>query len=238
MKRSLPGVVLVLVVLLGVPGGAWAQEFRNMELNAFISGTASTKSNYQVSFPQAIVPIQEQFHLNDALGGGFRFNINTTRHWGEEAFFSVQPNKAHFIRKTAPTAEQAFDTRVYNFGVNVMYYLKEEEGAHTRPFVSLGLGGTAWAPSGEAKQVANNPLQGNLPGFDTAAEFAFNYGVGLKHHLSDAFDLRGDLRGYITRNPTFNLPRKSSDPNAVVFPAFGALQTVELSVGVLYKFKR
>lgn len=238
MKRSFWGSVLGLVVTIGFPALVWGQEFRNMELNAFVSGNAHTKSNYQIGFPQSITPIQEQFKLNDSLGGGLRFNVNTTRHWGEEFFFSYEPNKASFIRQTPPTADQSYNIRIYNFGGNAMYYLNEEEGAHIRPFLSVGLGGTVHQPTGSAKQIANDPLRGDLPGFETAAELALNYGIGFKQRLTEDIGFRMDVRGFLSRNPTFGLPRTSSDPNAVVFPAFGAINSLEVSAGVIFRFKR
>lgn len=238
MKGSLWSSVLGLVVVLGFPVLSGAQEFRNIELNPFVSGSVHTKNNYQIGFPQSITPIQEQFKLKNTMGGGVRFNVNTTRHWGEEFFFSYEPSKVHFIRLTPPTLDQSYSVRIYNFGVNAMYYLNEEEGAKTRPFLSVGLGGTVDQPTGLAKQIANDPLQGNLRGFETAAELALNYGIGFKRHLTDDFGFRMDVRGFLSRNPTFGLPRSSSDPNAVVFPAFGAINTLEVSAGVIFKFKR
>jgi hypothetical protein len=238
MKGSVRASVLVLVVMVGFPALVRAQEFRHIELNPFVAFSSFTKSNYQIGFPQSITPLQEQFKFNETLRGGVRFNVNTTRHWGEEFFFSYEPNKAHFIRQTPPTATQTYDVHIYNFGINAMYYLNEEEGAQTRPFLSVGLGGLVSQPSGLSKQIANDPLRGDLPGFETAAEIAANFGVGVKRHLTDDFDLRMDVRDYVSRNPTFGLPRSSSDPNAVVFPAFGAINNLEVSAGIIFKFKR
>ena len=238
MKRSLASAVLALVVVLGLPAVGSAQEFRNMELNAFVSANAHTKSNFEIGSPQSITPIQDQFKLNDTLGGGLRFNVNTTGHWGEDIFFSYEPNKVHFVRKTPPTQDQSYAIRIYNVGANVMYYLNEAEGARTRPFLSVGLGATIDQPTGHAKQIANDPLQGNLPGFETASELALNYGIGFKRHLTDTIGFRMDVRGFLSRNPTFGLPRNSADPNAVVFPAFGAIHSLEVSAGIIFKFKR
>src|ERR1051326_4892781 len=165
-----------------------------MELNPFVAFTAHTKSNYEIGFPQSIIPIEEQFKLNDKIRGGLRFNVNTTGHWGEEVFFSTELNKAHFIKKTAPARDQVYDIRIYNFGANVMYYLNEAENQHTRPFLSAGLGGTVYQPTAHSLDVANDPLRGNTPGFESSTELAFNYGIGLKQSLGDPFGLRLDAR--------------------------------------------
>ena len=60
MKRWLASLVLVLVVLTLIPPAISAQEFRNMELNPFVAFTAHTKSNYEIGFPQSIIPIDRK----------------------------------------------------------------------------------------------------------------------------------------------------------------------------------
>ncbi len=238
MKRWLTDSILLVVVSLTIPGVLSAQEFRNIELNAFIAGSAHTKNQYEIGFPQAITPIQSKFKLNDTLRGGLRFNVNTTGHWGEEFFFSYEPNKARFIRASAPAQEQAYNIRIMNFGVNAMYYLNEEESRRTRPFISGGIGGTLYQPTARSRTIGRDPLRGNLPGFKSSGEFAFNYGLGFKHTLTDQFGFRMDVRGFVGRNPSFGLPRTSPDQNAVVFPADGAIHNMEVSAGFIIKLTK
>jgi opacity protein-like surface antigen len=237
MKRLLTSSVLFVVVLLTTPN-AFAQEFRNMELNVFISGAAYTKSDFMISFPQTVTPISGDLKLGNAIRGGARFNVNTTRHWGEEFFFSYEPNNARFSRTTPPEQSESFDIRIYNFGFNAMYYFSEEETRGTRPFFSIGIGGTVYQPTASAKQVAQDPFEGNLPGFRSCAELALNYGVGFKQNLGSTLGFRMDVRGFVGRNPSFGLPRTSPDPGTVVFPVFGAIQDVEASAGIIVRFKR
>src|SRR5437016_1998370 len=111
MKRSFVKSILLLVVLVVIPASGFAQDFRNMELNPFVAGSAHTKSEYEIGFPQSISPIQSEFRMSDTIRGGLRFNVNTTGRWGEELFFSYEPNRVHFVRKTAPTQDQAYDLR-------------------------------------------------------------------------------------------------------------------------------
>src|SRR5437868_294805 len=180
MKRSYRSSVLFVVVLLALPHVLQAQEFRHVELNLFVAGSSHSKNEFVIGFPQSVVPISEQFKLDGAIRGGLRFNVNTTGHWGEEFFFSYEPNTAHFARITPPQLEQNFDIRVFNFGLNAMYYINEEESRKTRPFVSIGFGGTSYQPTFAAEQEAQNPFQGNIPGFGSSTEFSLNYGVGFK----------------------------------------------------------
>jgi len=237
MKRSLLSLIL-LVVVLGVPSMAFSQEFRNLELNPFLAGSGHTKSLYTIGFPQTIAPISGEFKYKNALRGGLRFNINTTGHWGEELFFSYEPNTAQIRRKTAPQHELDLGTRILNFGVNALYYINENEDAHMRPYLTFGVGGTMDRPTAVAIQVANDPLQGNLPGFSSDSYLALNYGFGFKQRLSKDFGFRLDVRGFVTRNPTFGLPRSSPDASAVVFPATGAASNLEVSVGMIIRLKK
>ena len=238
MKRLLAGLLLLVVVFLAIPTFASAQEFRNMELNLFAAGSSHTKNKYEIGFPQTINPIKSQFRMIDTIRGGIRLNINTTGHWGEEFFFSYEPNSARFIRLTTPQQEQRYDIRIYNFGLNMMYYLNEEESRRTRPFISAGIGSTMYQPTADSRQVARDPLRGNLPGFESSAELAVNYGLGFKHRFSKTYGFRIDLRGFTGRNPSFGLPRNSSTPNVVVFPATGAIHNVEASAGIIINLKK
>ena len=235
MKRSLMSLLL-FVVVLAIPVIGFSQEFRDLELNPFFGYAVHTKSAYDTGFPQSAVPIPGQFRYKDAVRGGLRFNVNTTGHWGEELFFSYEPGQARIINGAAPALK--LDTRILNFGLNAMYYLSENQNLRTRIFATLGLGGTMDRPTGEAIQIANDPLQGKLAGFTSSKYLAFNYGVGFKHRISRNFGFRMDLRGFVTRNPTFGLPRSSPIATAVVFPANGAGQTAEVSAGLIFRLKK
>ncbi len=61
-----------------------------------------------------------------------------------------------------------------------------------------------------------------------------NYGFGPKAHASNRVGFRFDLKGILSRTPTFGLPRQSDDPNATVFPAGGAFPTAEISAGLIF----
>jgi len=238
MKRLAKSLALLVVVLLIFPHVVQAQDFRHMELNLFVAGSGHRSEDYVIGFPQTFTPINDEFKMDSALRGGVRFNVNTTAHWGEELFFSYEPNSASFTLKTTPEQTQSYDTRVMNFGLNAMYYINEEESRKTRPFVSAGFGGTIYQPTAAAKEQAHNPLQGNLPNFASSAGVTLNYGIGFKRDCGDSYGFRMDLRGFLGRNPDFGLARSSPNPTEVVFPATGALHSVEASIGFIFKLKR
>jgi len=238
MTRLLPSLVLLIVVILCLPTLLPAQELRNLELNPFFGLAGHTESNYEIGTPQAVPPVRGHLKLNHATMAGVRFNVNTTGSWGEEFFMSAEPTQARFIPRAVPALEQSYHIRIWNFGGNVMYYLVEDENHATRPFLTAGLGAILYHPKALDRQVALDPLRGNLPGFTSSAQFAFNYGIGFKQRIADGIAFRVDVRGVVSKNPTFGLARTSPDPNAPVLPAFGAMNDVQVSGGLVFKFKR
>src|SRR5205823_608892 len=122
--------------------------------------------------------------------------------------------------------------------LNAMYYLNEEESRTTRPFISFGIGGTMYQPTAGARQAARDPFRGNLPGFESSAELAINYGIGFKHKLTSTYGFRMDLRGFTGRNPSFGIARSSADPTVPVFPATGAIHNLEASAGIVINLKK
>ena len=102
----------------------------------------------------------------------------------------------------------------------------------TVPFASAGLGAAIYRPTSEAKRIASDPLQGNISELIESGRFSFNYGFGVKRRLTDIFGLRFDVRGFLSRSPTFGLPESSDDPTATVLPLNNMLLSAEVSVGI------
>ena len=124
--------------------------------------------------------------------------------------------------------------QLHKVGVNALYYLNDDETHRIRPFLSVGAGWAIFRPTGKAQSIARDPLRGNVPDLNTANEIALNYGAGFKAKLRSWIGIRLDARGFVGRNPSFGLARESSDPNATVFPAGGAIHTGEVSAGFVF----
>ena len=231
MKRWLISAAMALGVL-PIPG--YAQQ--NLELNIFGAGSIYTKKQYEIGFPQSITPIPGEFKLDKAIRGGVRFNVYTRGHWSEEFFYSYEPDKTHFLRRSTPPVSLALDMQVHNLGVNAIYYLHEDEGRRIRPFISVGFGATVYRPTAEAQAIARDPLRGNLRDMDSSRELALNYGAGFKSRFNNRVGFRLDVRGFTGRTPSFGLARQSNDPNATVFPASGVIQNGEASAGLIFYF--
>jgi hypothetical protein len=235
MKRLLTHAIITLGLWGCLSAAAYAQLKDNFELNVFGGGSWASGKHYVFSFPQVISPspIQGQMTFDRALVGGVRIGVYTRGHWGEEFFFSYQPNEVHFTKSSQSTVN--LSTQIYNYGANALYYLNED-AERIRPFLTIGLGGTVYRLTPEATSFANDPLQGNLRTAGNSNELTMNYGVGLKTRGTKWLGFRADVRGFITRTPTFGLPRESSNPGVTVLPAWGGINTAEASAGLVFYF--
>ena len=239
MMRWFTNSFLMLLGCLIFAAPSLAQEADDLELNFFVAGSMYTKNTFDVGFPQSPTPIQSQFRFDDSIRGGIRMNVFNGGHWGEEFFYSFEPNQATIKQTvTSPATGTAvfqtkLDIQVHNFGINAIYFLSADEVRRTRPFFSFGFGGTVYRPTDEARQAAADPNRANLRGFGQSNELALNYGTGFKSRLNDRVGFRMDVKGFLGRSPSFSLARESSDPAAKVFPASGAIHNLEASGGLI-----
>ena len=238
MRRRFKTAIFVVGVISMFSNAVYAQLREDLEVNVFGAGSIHSKNDFEISFPQSATPMEGEFNLDKALRAGVRVNVYTRGHWGEEFFYSYEPNTAHFLRQTTPPASLALDIGVHNFGVNALYYFSDNETRRVRPFLTIGLGGTIYSLTDEARAIARDPLRGNVRDLGQANEIAMNYGAGFKVKVSRWFGIRMDLRHFLGRNPSFGLARQSDDPNATVFPAGGAIHNGEASVGFVFYFGR
>ena len=236
MKVRGTNTALALVVGLCLSSAAHAQLKDNIEVNAFGGGSWYSAQHFETGFPQSVTPVFGKFRMDNTWMGGLRLGVYTRGHWSQEFFFSYEPNNANLIRTTAPASSMSLSTKVINYGVNAIYYLNDNESEKFRPFLSAGIGGTSYLLTTEAKSFAIDPLRGNLPDIDNSNELAFNYGVGVKSRTAGWLGFRADVRGFVGRSPSFGLARRSSDPNATVFPASGAINNAQATAGIIVYF--
>ena len=233
MRRLSVGIFLI-VWLVAVPRNIFAQGDGDLELNLFFGGSWHSTNGFEIGFPQAVTPIQSEFKFNQAFRGGLRFNVFTSGHWGEEFTYSFESNEARFITKSPTASELALGMQIHQFAVNTLYYFSDDETQTVRPFLALGIGGTLYRPTDEAKSIARDPLRGNVAELNESSSFALNYGFGVKARAGSRVGFRFDVRAFLGRSPSFGLPRESDDPNATVFPAGGAIHNVEASAGIVF----
>ena len=237
MNRRLKKIILAPVCLLVLSGTARAQLKDNLEVNLFGGGSFYTKNKFEIGFPQSTTPIQGAFRLDQTWRAGLRVGVFTRGHWSEEFFYSYDPTTAHFSPSAAPSSSVNLKLRVHNYGIAGLYYFHDDELRRMRPFLSVGVGGTAYKLTAKAESIARDPLRGNLPGISDSNVLALNYGAGVKMRSPASWlGFRVDVRGFLSPNPSFGLPRRSNDPNAIVFPVSGPIHNGEASAGVIFYF--
>jgi outer membrane protein W len=236
MRTWLKSAFILAVGLLMFSSAAYAELREDLEVNLYGIGSIRSAKDYEIGFPQSPTPIPGHFKFDKGVGGGLRVNVYNRGHWGEELFYSYEPNTAHFTRRGTTASSLDLDMQMHNIGLNALYYLSDDETHNIRPFLSVGAGWAIFRPTGQARAVARDPLRGNVPDLGTANEIALNYGAGFKAKLRSWIGIRLDVRGFVGRNPSFGLARESSDPNATVFPAGGAIHTGEASAGFVFYF--
>jgi hypothetical protein len=236
MKRCLTNAAMTFGILFCLLAPAYGQLQDNIEINVFGGGSFYNSKDYEISAPQSVVPIEGLFRFNKSWRGGVRLGVFTRGHWGQEFFYSYEPNVAHFIRRTPPTGSIDLSLGIHNYGVTALYYLNDNESNNVRPFLSAGVGGTLYHFSPEAQAFARDPLRGNLPDLNYSNELSFNYGVGVKTRGASWLGFRADVRGVVGRTPSFGLARHSTDPNATVFPVSGGLWNGEATAGLVFYF--
>ena len=96
MTRRLTHAITLLGFCLMLSNNAFAQ--LNLELNVFGAGSVYTKNNYEIGFPQSALPIPGQLKLDAHGRGGARFGVYTRGHWGQEFFYSFEPNSVRISR--------------------------------------------------------------------------------------------------------------------------------------------
>lgn len=236
MTRRLINVIVFSGLCALTSNNALAQFSDYAELNIFGAGSIYSKNNFQTAFPQSAVPIPGQLKFDSHFRAGARFGMYMRGHWGEEVYYSYEPNTMTIISGGAFPTRKDFSIGVNNYGVNALYYLVETEPNTFLPFVSAGIGGTFYRVRPTSLAFARNPAGGNFPDMNNSNELAFNVGGGFKTHSKGWFGIRVDVRDFIARTPSFGIPRSSIDPTAIVLPAFGSTNNFEGSVGFVIYF--
>jgi opacity protein-like surface antigen len=201
----------------------------------------SLKVSGEEVFVQADDPVPFNFEVDTAGRVGFRLNFLTATRWGAELYYGYDSTTASYVLRDDPTVRLDLPIQNHGLGVNILYYpvgngYPLATSGRLTPFVTGGVGAAIFRPTSEAKEIASDPLQGNLPDIIESSQVAYSYGAGVKYRLNRIFGVRGDVRGYLAKNPTFGLPTSSTDPNASVIPLEGYIHNTEISAGVIINF--
>ena len=175
-----------------------------------------------------------------ANGGvvGVRVTENFWKYFGLEQSYSYSTNNLRFV--TSPIAgwpAPGYGNRIHHWFLNPVVYFTPK-GARVRPFVTVGVGAANYVPTSDAKTIARSTDLFNsaykAQALNSNLQVAMNYGGGLKLHLTDHFGLRFDVRGLLSRNPTFMLP--DFPTGGVYIPRHDKLHGMQATAGLTYYF--
>ena len=179
--------------------------------------------------------------LNEKLidGGawGARVGVNVTRYVGVEAMFEWMSNNVRLVTPIAPGVPTfGFDNENYYWALNPVIHFTPT-GSRWRPYATVGVGAVQFTPTSDAKSLARSNsyvAMYNSQSLNDNLQVALNYGGGVKYHITNHFGLRFDVRGFYSRNPTYNLPNY---PNGYVYiPAKNKLNGMQITLGATFYF--
>ena len=188
--------LLFLFGLFSTAGLCFGQTAANtdvVELDPF-GGASFFGTVTQTGFSEKLV--------NGGTAGG-RAAYNFSRHFSVEANYNFSVNNARLTIFSAPSVAvfPNFGNQIQSLSFNPVYNFTPR-GSRFRPYVTAGIGPSWFIPTKQARA--------NIPGLSKNTEFAFNYGAGLKYHLTPHLGLRLDARGVFEQNPSFgfsNVPK-------------------------------
>jgi outer membrane protein OmpA-like peptidoglycan-associated protein len=183
---------------------------------------------------------------NGGVIGG-RFTYNPYKYLGLELWMDYSVANVNFGESngTIPTGypgaggpipPYSFGARNWTFGFNPVWNLRPR-GSKFQPYLTVGVDGIQFTPTSKAENLAgqpNNIAFYHAQGLNDNLQVGINFGGGVKWHFSEHFGARFDVRGLISRDPTYNLP-SGFDGGGVYIPAKAKVDGLQATLGlVLY----
>ena len=176
----------------------------------------------------------------DGGTGGGRAAINFSRWVGVELSYNFSGNNVRLVTPIAPgLPSYNFADQSHGLSLDPVFNLRPR-GSRVQPYVTAGFGFINFVPTKQALNFATNPAENAI--YRSASlrkdfEVAFNYGGGVKFHVSPHFGVRFDVRGVILpHNPTFGLP--NFNDGGIYIPGKNLFNGLEATVGMVFYFGR
>jgi outer membrane protein OmpA-like peptidoglycan-associated protein len=134
-----------------------------------------------------------------------------------------------------PVPPFAFGARNWTFGFNPVWNLRPR-GSKVQPYLTAGVDGIQFTPTTKAINVANQP--NNLALYHAGSlndnlQVGLNFGGGVKWHFTDHLGARFDVRGLISRNPTYGLP-SAYNGGGVYIPGKAHVDGIQATLGLVF----
>ncbi len=188
-------------------------------------------------FAQINYGLNQQF-IDGGTGGG-RVAYNFSRFLGLEFSYNFSGNNVRLSAFNSSLPTYNFNEQSHGVSLDPVINFRRR-GSRVQPYVTFGFGSIDFVPTKQAKDFATNPANSAI--YHTQAlrsdfEVAFNYGGGVKFHISPHLGVRLDVRGVILpKNPTFGLPNYPD--NGTYIASKYLLQGMEATVGLVFYFGR
>jgi flagellar motor protein MotB/opacity protein-like surface antigen len=163
---------------------------------------------------------------------GYRFNVNFWKYVGIEHTFGYGPTNVTFMSPAQPGQPNfGFGNRLYSWSLGPVVHWTPR-GSRIRPYLTAAVSANNFTPTDTGKAYARSNPQFGAQSLTGKTEVGLQYGGGLKVHLTDHFGLNFDVRGLLSKNPTYGLPDRS--PNSVYIPRNDKLNGVQTTVGLTW----
>jgi len=134
-----------------------------------------------------------------------------------------------------PIPPYGFGARNWTFGFNPVWNLRPR-GSKVQPYLTVGVDGIQFTPTTNAINLANQP--NNLALYQARSlndnlQVGVNFGGGVKWHFTEHLGARFDVRGLISRNPTYDLPN-GYNGGGVYIPARAKVDGIQATLGLVY----
>lgn len=163
---------------------------------------------------------------------GYRFNVNFWNYVGIEHTFGYGPTNVTLLSPAQPGQPNfGFGNRLYSWSLGPVVHWTPR-GSKVRPYLTAAVSANNFTPTDSGKAYARMNPQFGAASLMGKTEVGLQYGGGLKFHLTDHFGLNFDVRGLLSKNPTYGIPDRS--PNTVFIPRNDKLNGVQTTVGLTW----
>jgi outer membrane protein OmpA-like peptidoglycan-associated protein len=182
---------------------------------------------------------------NGGVAGG-RFTYNPYKYLGLELWMDYSNANVTFAQSNGtipagisgaggPVSPYGFGARNWTFGFNPVWNLRPR-GSKFQPYLTVGVDGIQFTPTGTAENLASQP--NNIALYHAQAlndnlQVGINFGGGVKWHFTEHWGARFDVRGLISRDPTYDLP-SAYNGGGVYIPARAKVDGLQATLGLVW----
>ena len=175
--------------------------------------------------------------LMDGGTTGARLTVNVGKYLGLEVSYNFNVNNVRLITPIAPgLPTYNFGDQIHYWALNPVFNLRPR-GSRVQPYLTVGVGPIDFVPTKQARDfatLASTEATYDSQNLRSNLQVGLNFGGGIKLHLTDHLGLRFDVRGLLSRNPTFGLP--NFNDGGIYIADRQLLHGVDATAGLVFYF--